>query len=116
MLRTNRRRRRKSPVVKTYFAIFVRMATRTVHIKLTTDLSTAEFLNVLKRFIGRRRTPSHIYSDNIRNFSGSSRELNEIKRLFNSENLQHEVHSFVASKIIEWYFIPPHAPEFGDDL
>ncbi|XP_018357523.1 PREDICTED: uncharacterized protein LOC108757560 [Trachymyrmex cornetzi] len=59
-------KRRNSRTVKSYVAIFVCLAaTKAVHIEMTFDLSAEEFIHTLKRFIGRRGKPSHIFSDKL---------------------------------------------------
>ena len=42
---------RRSKIVKSYMCIFVCFATNATHIEVVSDLSTASFLNCLKRFI-----------------------------------------------------------------
>ncbi|GFV69566.1 integrase catalytic domain-containing protein [Trichonephila clavipes] len=65
--------RRKSWVVLFTCAVF-----RAVHFELITSLSTAAFLQSLRRFISRRGRPTIIYSDNGTNFVGSNSALNSI--------------------------------------
>ncbi|GFU98910.1 integrase catalytic domain-containing protein [Trichonephila clavipes] len=65
--------RRKGWVVLFTCAVF-----RAVHFELITSLSTAAFLQSLRRFISRRGRPTIIYSDNGTNFVGSNSALNSI--------------------------------------
>ena len=55
---------------KSYIVIFVCLATKAIHIELTSDLTAAGFLAALKRMISRRGTVHEIYSDNGTNFVG----------------------------------------------
>ncbi|GFY28737.1 integrase catalytic domain-containing protein [Trichonephila clavipes] len=63
--------RRKGWVVLFTCAVF-----HAVHFELITSLSTAAFLQSLRRFISRRGRPTIIYSDNGTNFVGSNSALN----------------------------------------
>ncbi|XP_070066946.1 uncharacterized protein [Drosophila virilis] len=94
-------------------AVFVCFATKAVHLELVKDLSTAFFLNALKRFISTRGRPSQIWSDNATNFVGAKNELVDLKRLFISRNHIESVHNFCMTDSIDWKFIPPRSPHFG---
>ena len=39
------------------------MTTRAIHLELAQDMSSSSFINVLRRFVARRGSPKHIYSD-----------------------------------------------------
>ena len=62
---------RKPQLVKGYLAVFVCFSTRAVHLEIVSDLTTEAFLAAMKRFVGRRRLPLHVYSDNGSNFIGA---------------------------------------------
>ncbi|GFX87420.1 integrase catalytic domain-containing protein [Trichonephila clavipes] len=62
--------KRKGWVVSFTCAVF--------HFELITSLSTAEFLQYLRRFISRRGRPTIIYSDNGTYFVGTDSALNSI--------------------------------------
>ena len=97
-------------IVKTYICLFVCMATKAVHIELASDLSTAAFLNCLRRFVSRRGRCAKIFSDNGTNFVGASNELKDIIQKINDEP---KIQSFLLEENISWNFIPPKAPHFG---
>lgn len=80
--------RKNSRSIKCFIAIFVCFTTKAIHLELSNDLTSAAFLNVLKRFIARRGRPSHIYSDNGLNFVGAEREL---KALFNHKEANQQI-------------------------
>jgi hypothetical protein len=78
---------------------------RAVHLELSSSLSAAGFVQVLRRFISRRGRPSRIFSDNGTNFRGVAKCL---------ENLDWEkVVSYAAVEKIEWRFNPPAASWWG---
>lgn len=89
---------------KVYVAIFVCMSSRAVHIEIVSDLTTAAFLNSLKRFTARRGLPKTIFSDNGRNFVGASNYL---------DLTSPDIARFALSEGITWKFIPPRAPDHG---
>ena len=84
-------------------------ATKAVHLELVSDLTTAEFIATLHRFIGRRGIPSKIWSDHGTNFVGAEREIKELLR---GEN-ENGIAEFCTSQKIKWTFTPEHAPHFG---
>lgn len=71
------------------------MMAKAVHLELIVDLTTDSFLNVFKRFAGRRGLPEKIYSDNPTSFVGANNVLKDPQRG------------------VECIFIPPRAPHFG---
>ncbi|GFS50859.1 transposable element Tcb1 transposase [Trichonephila clavipes] len=77
-----------------------------VHFELITSLSTAAFLQSLRRFISRRGRPTIIYSDNGTNFVGSNSALNSIDWdvVISKANIQ---------KIKNGKFNPPSAAWWG---
>lgn len=104
---------RRAPKIKVYIAIFVCMATKSVHIELVSGLSTESFLLTLKRFVARRGNPSVIYSDNATNFSGSSNYLKELYDFFKNKRNLETVSNFLSKNQTEWKFIPPRSPHWG---
>ncbi|XP_011170633.1 uncharacterized protein LOC105203529 [Solenopsis invicta] len=64
----NKGRGRKT--CKSYIALFVCFATKTVYLEAVSKLSTAAFLAALRRFVGRRALPRKICSDNATTFVG----------------------------------------------
>ena len=69
------------------------------------SLSTDAFINVLGRFISRRRKPHTIYCDNGTIFIGASAELRR-----SMMDLNNSVQKALQQREIEWSFIPPQAP------
>ncbi len=48
---------RKPVYIDSYICVFICMATKAVHIEMVLNLSTADFLATLRRFISRRGLP-----------------------------------------------------------
>ncbi len=53
---------------KSWICLFTCLVTRAVHLELVMDMTAAEFLNALRRFISRRGIPEKIVSDNASQF------------------------------------------------
>lgn len=70
-------KRRNSRNHKAYVAVFMCFATKEVHLKLVSDLTTDAFLAALKRLISRREKPIKMYSDNATTFVGAQRQIKE---------------------------------------
>lgn len=102
------RGRGKSKTTKGYISLFVCLATKAIHLKLVTDLSTPAFLQAFRRFAGRRGIPSNMYSDNGTNFVGAN---NLLKKEF--AKVQTEIAEIVVNQEVHWNFIPPSSPHFG---
>ncbi|XP_039292957.1 uncharacterized protein LOC120353413 isoform X3 [Nilaparvata lugens] len=98
---------------KAYFAFFICMITRAVHIEVVSELSTSVFLAALTRFISRRGIPRNIYSDNATTFVGANNDLKELGDFLNLPSNQQILQNSAASLHIQWNFIPPRAPHHG---
>ena len=102
---------RGAKILKGYFAIFICLATKAIHLETVSDLSTQPFLAAFRRFTARRGTCSQVYSDCGTNFVGANAEL---KRLM--EHAQHdwkEIAATLGTQGTKWTFIPPASPHFG---
>lgn len=71
----NTRLARGAKLIKAYVCLFICMATKAIHIKLVSEMTTESFLAALKRFISRRGKPLNIYTDNGSNFIGANVKL-----------------------------------------
>ncbi|KAI5750910.1 hypothetical protein M8J77_002368 [Diaphorina citri] len=103
--------RRNSPVVKAYFAIFVCMATKAMHLELVSSLSTEAFLAALDRFIGRRGLPSYILSDNGTNLRGTHNYIQEVYAFL--RQAERDIAKHLQTREIKWQFSPPLGPNFN---
>ncbi|XP_055633862.1 uncharacterized protein LOC129774185 [Toxorhynchites rutilus septentrionalis] len=101
---------RKAAPRKAYVAVFICFNTKTVHLELVPDLSTAKFIQALRRFVSQRGICSEIHSDNGRNFVGAA---NELRRLFRNEHHQQAVEQECMKNGIRWCFNPPKVSNFG---
>lgn len=70
--------------VKIYVAIVVCFATKSVHIDVVSDLTTAAFLACSSRFFARRGKSTDLYSDNGTNFTGAKKEIDAVCKFLNS--------------------------------
>jgi len=102
--------RNKAPH-KCYIAVFVCFSTKAGHLEVVQDLTTDSFIAALRRFINLRDSPRTIWSDNATNFVGTKSEL---KELFSSEQHTASISSVCLADGIDWKFVPPRAPHFGD--
>jgi hypothetical protein len=94
---------------KVWGVIFTCFTTRAVHLELADSLSSDCFINVFRRFVGRRGEVSEVWSDNGTNFVGGERELyKEISKLKKSD-----IEDQLAAKQVKWHFNPPAASHFG---
>lgn len=93
---------------------FFCMVVKAIHIEVVEDLSTDAFLGALSRFVSRRGHPQSIHSNNDMNFRGANSKLNELYDLLQSEIFKIKITNFTNERRIQWKFIPPHAPNFGE--
>ncbi|XP_053685876.1 uncharacterized protein LOC128735414 [Sabethes cyaneus] len=76
---------------KAYVAVFICFCTKAVHLELVSDLSTAKFIQALRRFIARRGPCHDIYSDNGTNFVGARNTLAELLRSLKTHARNEEI-------------------------
>ncbi|GFV76203.1 integrase catalytic domain-containing protein [Trichonephila clavipes] len=112
LIKCNKGRGTKS--TKGYIALFVCLATKAVHIEAVGDLTTDSFIAALRRFSARRGAPRHIYSDNGTNFVGARRKLDELRKLWLSLPTNEAISYYLSKSSIDWHFIPPSSPHFGE--
>ena len=92
--------------VKRYGALFMCLASRTVHTEMATSLDTPSFINVLRRFVARRGQVKLIRSDNGTNLVSAHRELWQ-------EWNQEQVEVFLLQKEVTSCFNAPSASHHG---
>lgn len=105
------RKGRGSKFTKCYVSLFVCFVTKAIHIELVSDLSTEVFMMALRRFVGRRGKPSHIYSDNGTNFVGARNHLKDLGKFLIRNEVR--IADLATTEGIVWHFIPSYAPHFG---
>jgi hypothetical protein len=64
------------------------MITRAIHLELTVDYSTMEFLQTLRHFFAIRGQPALLMSDNGSQLVGAERELKEMIKGWNPKELK----------------------------
>ncbi|XP_018494649.1 uncharacterized protein LOC108864130, partial [Galendromus occidentalis] len=94
---------------KGYILLFTCCVTRGINIQITTDLSTAEVLGALQKFVNRYPYVKQIISDIGTSFVRAAKEL---KTLY--EHIRDpEIRRWLADSFVEWRFNPPSSPWFG---
>jgi hypothetical protein len=94
---------------KRYLCLFTCLASRAVHLEIAFGLDTSSFLNAFFRMVNRRGLPVKMLSDNGLNFVGAEKELKELVRQLDKD----EIVTRTADKGISWQFNPPYAPHWG---
>ncbi|XP_033763439.1 uncharacterized protein LOC117344719 [Pecten maximus] len=94
---------------KRWAILFTCMTSRAVHIELVEEMSSAAFINALRRFVSLREKVTEFHSDRGTNFVGSTDAL-RIDAI-NVENPT--VRKFFADNGSTWIFNPPHASHMG---
>ncbi len=85
----------RTTVGKVHVVLYTCANTRMVHLDLVPDTGCYAFINSLKRFVGRRSTPSLFISDNAKCFIGK------------------ELKSFLSANEIDWKHILEVSPWWG---
>ncbi|XP_014681609.1 PREDICTED: uncharacterized protein LOC106821357 [Priapulus caudatus] len=96
----------KNKTTKHYGVIFTCLNTRAVHLELSVDCSSMEFLQVLRRFFAIRGCPRLIQSDNGTQMVGAERQLREMVKGWSRDDLK----EFYAERQVIWKFVTPLAP------
>ncbi|XP_062716301.1 uncharacterized protein LOC134291910 [Aedes albopictus] len=104
---------KRAAPTKAYICLFVCFTTKAVHLELVGDLSTPAFISALRRFVARRGRPSHLHSDNGKNFVGAKNELHELYGMLSNEADIDRIARFCSEEEIAWHLNPPKAPHFG---
>jgi len=94
------------PENKVYCALFTCFHSRAVHLELIREQSTGEFLAAFRAFVGRRGTPSVMFSDNAKNFKSGSKEIRSLYRSVNWSTVREDG----RLKNIDWIFNVEKAP------
>ena len=95
--------------LKRWGCLFTCMTVRCVHIEMVEDCKTDSFINAVRRFVNRRGSPTHVYSDNRTNFRGATTELKEFVLKLDEKKIM----DFATTVEIKWSFNPPKAPHMG---
>ena len=96
----------RNKTAKHYGVIFTCLNTRAVHCELATDLTTMEFLQVLRRFFSYRGYPKVLISDNGSQMVGAEHELRLMVEGWDKNKLK----EYCADRGMKWQFTTPDAP------
>ena len=88
---------------KAYILLFSCSLSRAVHLELTPNLTTNEFIKRFKRLIARRGRPKTVDSDNAKTFQAVAQWL---KLVIKTE----ELNKFLTKESIKWKLNLPRAP------
>ena len=91
---------------KCFGVIFTCLVSRAVHVDISQNYSTDSCLQVMRRFASLRGWPRYIYSDRGSQLVCASKELREIAKNID----KNEVHQFSINYGTEWEFSSPFAP------
>ncbi|KAK3740123.1 hypothetical protein QZH41_001270 [Actinostola sp. cb2023] len=101
-------------LAKAYICIFVCEDTRAVHLELTNNMTTEEFLQAYRRMVSRRGVPRVIRSDNQTTFHKAARVFKISKQKSKLANINpKEVESRLANDHVTWKFITERASHRG---
>ena len=95
--------------LKRWVVLFTCLTIRCVHLEIVEACDTSAFINAVRRFVNRRGSPSHMYSDNGTNFKGATTELKEFVDSLDKTKIT----DFATTNHIVWTFNPPAAPHMG---
>lgn len=105
----HRKTRGGSSNQKRWALLFTCLVTRAIHIEVIDELTSAAFINALRRFIAIRGQVTQFRSDRGTNFVGAVSDLS-----INAEFIENgPVSKFLSDSRIVWKFNPPHAPHMG---
>ena len=95
---------------KAYVCLFTCTHSRMVHLELTNNMSTEEFLNALKRMINRRGKCRKIISDNQLTFKKADKVLQSSVCKSRAADI---VQSYFSENNIVWEYITERSPHRG---
>ena len=102
---------RGSRAFKGYIALFIRFATRAIHLELVSDLTRETFIAAYRSFVSRQGICRTLYSGNATTFKGACTEL---KAMFsNASDFYKTTAATVANDGTNWIFIIPTTPHYG---
>ena len=104
---------RRPVKIEAYICIFVCLATKAIHLEVTSALSTEAFTACLKRFIARRNCPTTLHCDNGSNFVGARNELQRLYTFLSNRETDSYIQQFLLKQQVQWQHIPAASPHFG---
>lgn len=111
-IQTKTSKLRNAKIIKSYIVIFVCLATKALHIDAVSDLTAQSFIAALRRFVSRRGTVEHIYSDNGTNLTKANKILRELSDI-EADQFNRELNEECLNRKITWHFSPPKSAHFN---
>lgn len=106
---TSRRTRGGHAQSKRWAVLFTCLVCRAAHIEVVEELTSASFINALRRFVALRGPVQEYRSDRGTNFVGAVEDLN-----FNVVRVEDgPVNDFLYENGSTWIFNPPHSSHMG---
>lgn len=100
----------RNKTAKHYGTLFTCLNTIAIHCELATDLTTLEFLQVLRRFFSYRGYPKVLIANNGSQIVGAEDEL----RLMLERRNKSQLKESCADRGMKWQFTTPSAPHQND--
>ena len=95
-----------------YGVLFTCMASRAIHLKTASSLTTDSFLNAYRRFVCRRGPVQQLRSDQGTNFVGAKNELEAALREMNQDKIRRELLKN-GCDWFSWKVNAPHSIHMG---
>jgi hypothetical protein len=95
---------------KCYVTLFNDCVSRGVHFELALGADTDNFIDAMRRYIGRRSAPRVVYLDNQRSFVKGAKQIDE---LYKNVDWKKVTESRKLPNGIEFKFTPAKAPNFN---
>ena len=96
-----------------HICVFVCLATKAIHLEVTSDLTTPIFIQCLRRFIARRNCPKTLHCDNGPNFVGARGDLERLYSFLADEGNDEIIRHYLLQNKVQWSHIPAASPHFG---
>ena len=95
---------------KVWLCLFTCLSTRAILLEVIVDMTAAQFLLCLRRFIALRGRPLQIISDNAPQFKLVNKVID---KAWNNVTAHESVIDYVAKEKIDWRYIPEFSPWMG---
>jgi len=91
-----------------FIAILVCFATKAVHPKLVSDLTTKDFLACFKRLISQRSLSTNVFTDSGLNFEGEAKKKTELYSFMAQTKSQFSITNFFSTMHVAWLSVLKH--------